>query len=302
MWQSLLLWWAESSRAPSPSATHSTRLTTSSTKQIWALGLGIAVILANVRYQWDRHIWDVQFTVVQDANIVAMAAKLLFTLAATFTRVSLICFYYRLIKDSGSFWFRWMLHSSMLWTIAVCISFVVLTVFQCTPVESYWLFPPMNKYHCLDEGKVTLAAGIINCVSDLLVTLIPIPIVMRLHMPLSQRFGVVVLLTLGIVVTVAGVVRTYFIWLSLIASWDETWYSYPLWISAVVEIDLAVVSRNTLRCIFRWLEPPPPLTSSHEAVRMRSGPETSFVTSMGVTHLGHRLNPLPKFYARPVER
>lgn len=86
-----------------------------------------------------------------------------------------------------------------------------------------------------------LGGGVINCASDLLTTVLPIPIVMRLQMPLRQRIGVCVLLCLGFIVTIAGVVRTYFIWKSLMGSYDETWYSYPLWIAAAVEIDLAVV-------------------------------------------------------------
>ena len=81
-----------------------------------------------------------------------------------------------------------------------------------------------------------------NSFSDLLTTILPIPIVMRLQMPLRQRIGVCVLLCLGFVVTVAGALRTYFIWRSLIDSWDQTWYAYPLWIAAAIEIDLAVVS------------------------------------------------------------
>lgn len=110
------------------------------------------------------------------------------------------------------------------------------------PVDYYWVFPPTGNGYCLDEGKVTLAAGVINCVSDLLCTVLPIPIIMRLQMPLKQRIGVCLLLCLGFIVTIAGVIRTYFIWKSLMDSWDETWYTYPLWIAAAVEIDLAVVS------------------------------------------------------------
>ena len=50
------------------------------------------------------------------------------------------------------------------------------------------------------------------------------------------------LLSAGIVVTIAGVVRTYFIWKSLIDTYDETWFTYPLWICAALELDIAVVS------------------------------------------------------------
>jgi hypothetical protein len=72
--------------------------------------------------------------------------------------------------------------------------------------------------------------------------MLPIPLIMRLKMPLKHRIEVCFLLGLGFVVTIAGIVRTYFIWKSLIDSWDTTWYSYPLWIAAAVEIDVAVVS------------------------------------------------------------
>ena len=86
-----------------------------------------------------------------------------------------------------------------------------------------------------------LGGGVINSVSDLLTTVLPIPIVMRLQMPLKQRIGVCILLCLGFVVTIAGSIRTYYSWKSLIASWDETWFAYPLWIAAAVEIDLGLI-------------------------------------------------------------
>ena len=87
-----------------------------------------------------------------------------------------------------------------------------------------------------------LGGGIINSVSDLLTTVLPIPIVLRLQMPLKQRIGVCILLCLGFIVTIAGSIRTYYTWKSLLDSWDEPWYAYPLWIAAAVEIDLGLVS------------------------------------------------------------
>jgi hypothetical protein len=109
-------------------------------------------------------------------------------------------------------------------------------------VQSYWQFPNVLDGQCVDEGAITLTCGIISCVADFLCTVLPIPVVLRLRMPLKQRIGVCVLLSAGIVVTIAGVIRTYFIWKSLIDTYDETWFTYPLWICAALEIDIAVVS------------------------------------------------------------
>lgn len=63
-------------------------------------------------------------------------------------------------------------------------------------------------------------------------------------MPLRERIGVCFLLSAGIVVTIAGIVRTYFVYQGLVATYDETWYTYPLWICAAIEIHLAVVSHD----------------------------------------------------------
>lgn len=63
-------------------------------------------------------------------------------------------------------------------------------------------------------------------------------------MPLRQRFGVAILFALGMVVTIAGVVRTWYIYKSFFLEDDTTWYAYPLWIAAAVEIDLGVVSQT----------------------------------------------------------
>ena len=68
---------------------------------------------------------------IQSANIIAFIAKIIFSLSATFIRLSLICFYYRLVRDSGTRWFNWVLHASVVWTIGVCVTFIVLTIWLC---------------------------------------------------------------------------------------------------------------------------------------------------------------------------
>lgn len=99
--------------------------------QLFTLGMTIVVILANEAYGWNRHEWDLAPEMIVGANKIAFVAKLMFTFAATFTRTSLICFYYRLVKDSGLKWFNWVLHASLAWTIAVCILFVGETIWLC---------------------------------------------------------------------------------------------------------------------------------------------------------------------------
>lgn len=207
---------------------------------LFTIGLTTVVLLANRHYGWDRHAYDILFDKFVPTSKIAMSAKVVFTAAATFTRLSLHCFYYRLVADSGKTWFKWLIHANVVYTVGIFISFTFIAIFLCHPVKNYWtLTAPANS--CMDEGYVTLVCGILNCVADFATTITPIPLVMGLHMPRRQRIAVAILFGLGIIVTVAGVVRTWYIYASLIKSYDQTWYAYPLWIAATVEIDLGVI-------------------------------------------------------------
>lgn len=68
----------------------------------------------------------------QNAGIVAYCAKLLFVQAATFTRISLILFYYRLVRDSGIQWFTYVLHGSMFFVVGLGISFTCVGIWLCS--------------------------------------------------------------------------------------------------------------------------------------------------------------------------
>lgn len=117
--------------------------------QLFTLGMNVSVILANTRYGWNRHLWEVEVSMsvlrflkyiavadscrrYQNAGIVAFCSKLLFVQAATFTRISLILFYYRLVRDSGIQWFTYVLHASMAFVVGLDISFTCVGIWLCS--------------------------------------------------------------------------------------------------------------------------------------------------------------------------
>jgi len=72
------------------------------------------------------------------------------------------------------------------------------------PVSAYWT---PNVGVCLSEGKVTLVNGIVNTIADAVTTALPIPMILQLKMRPMQKVGVISLLGLGFIVTIAGIVR-----------------------------------------------------------------------------------------------
>lgn len=89
------------------------------------------VLLANRKFGWDRHAWDVAPYMLENAGKIAFAAKLSFIGATTFVRISLNCFFYRLIKDSSHQWYAQVLHANLAFNIILGLVFVLLTVFLC---------------------------------------------------------------------------------------------------------------------------------------------------------------------------
>jgi hypothetical protein len=88
---------------------------------IFTIGMTAVVLLANRNYGWNRHLWDVEVSMIEHANIIA----------SSFTRLSLIFLYYRLIKDTQFRWYAITLHINLAFNLCILISFVLLAVFAC---------------------------------------------------------------------------------------------------------------------------------------------------------------------------
>lgn len=67
------------------------------------------------------------------------------------------------------------------------------------------------------------------------------PLIWRLKLPVRQRMAVISIFGVGIVVNVAGAIRTAFVYKSLIASYDSTWVGWPIFLAAAIEINLGLV-------------------------------------------------------------
>jgi hypothetical protein len=57
----------------------------------------------------------------------------------------------------------------------------------------------------------------------------------------NQKFGVVLLIALGYIVTAAGAVRTYYTYVILWKTYDQTWYNYYAFLAGTIENDLSLV-------------------------------------------------------------
>jgi hypothetical protein len=89
---------------------------------------------------------------------------------------------------------------------------------------------------------MTFALGLLNTIADFTITFLPIPIIISLKLPGRLRLTILSILSVGLLASVAGVVRTALTWRLTENLADSAWDFYPLWVVTIVEINITLVS------------------------------------------------------------
>lgn len=84
------------------------------------------------------------------------------------------------------------------------------SIFTCWPVEYYWTFlVPGSEGSCMSKGGVTYSNAALNILTDLVLIVIPAPLLWGLQIPKRQRIILMCLFGVGTFATVISVVRLH---------------------------------------------------------------------------------------------
>ncbi|KAJ5628661.1 hypothetical protein N7490_010889 [Penicillium lividum] len=210
---------------------------------VFAIAMVAVTSLATESWGFNRHIWDIPtdwFPTIEKLNL---SFQIMFSWSSGFTKISLLWFCRRLLgTGKGSFvLYNWAFIGSMIFVGLSVFMFTFLSIFQCSPIKAYWEVAPTYPHKCMNDGDIVFSASVINIFTDFLVTTLPMPLIWRLKLPARQRLAVISIFGLGVVVNVAGSVRTVYVWKSQKASYDQTWQGWPILVAAVVEISLGLI-------------------------------------------------------------
>ncbi|PNH29093.1 hypothetical protein BJF96_g7686 [Verticillium dahliae] len=78
-------------------------------------------------------------------------------------------------------------------------------IFACDPVDKSW--NPLKAGVCLPPGPSFTGYAVVTIVSDIIVTLLPIPVLLKLNIKLEKKLGLIVVFILGIFTTICSVMR-----------------------------------------------------------------------------------------------
>lgn len=110
-----------------------------------------------------------------------------------FTKLSLLTFYLHLSPQK---WFRY-----STWTAIVIVALYTTIItfmmfFQCSPPRKSFDFT-MEGGDCINAGVLYMATAVSNIFTDVILFILPIPMVYQLHMPVQQKVGAIVVFAIG---------------------------------------------------------------------------------------------------------
>jgi len=184
--------------------------------------------------------YDIPSSHVVTGLKMVMGAEISFATASTFTKLSMLTFSQRLLANSNlPFWRRITVLAMLLVSIQGSV-FCLTIIFQCRPISDYWTISKDPQPNCISQTSHLLAAGIINILTDFAVVILPIRMVLTLRLPRRDLIMVAILFGLGFISCLAGIARTYYLYITT-TTHDQVWAAYPVWVTSAIELYLGVI-------------------------------------------------------------
>jgi hypothetical protein len=117
---------------------------------------------------------------------------LIYIIVQVLTKVSILLFYLRVFPQR---WMRITVWTFVIWLLVHGIGFFLAVAFECTPVALIW-----NKNlegTCINQNAIVMAGAVFSIVEDLVIFILPMPLVTELNIGRGRRIILVVMFGLG---------------------------------------------------------------------------------------------------------
>ena len=169
-----------------------------------ALTYGLFIsILYSLHFGLGKHILRVGIPDAHLAGRALFVAEAIFPVCTALTKASILLLYRR-IFTLHTRWFR--LSYYAIWVLLICWAFAgfFTTTFQCWPIHVAWTHV---GGHCMDMKASLAALAVINTVHNLLILILPIPLIWQLQISMNKRIGICFIFALGCGDIASGIAR-----------------------------------------------------------------------------------------------
>ncbi|KAI1769995.1 hypothetical protein F4818DRAFT_446722 [Hypoxylon cercidicola] len=243
-----------------------------------SLGFALAsggVMLAACRYGYGKHVTTLS------ASDKYQAFKVTYKTCINLTKASILLLYLRIFSNTK--WLRWACRFMLTIVVLYCVASVTATIFQCTPITK--AFDKSLKGTCIDNGQFWYANAGFSITTDVIILILPMPLVYALQVPRVQKAALIMVFALGVFVVITSCLRVTTI--DIQATTPDQTYNISSTMWTITEMNVAIVCAclpQIRPLIVKWF--PRLMPSYYSGSRERSDKRA---TSAGIS--------LPRSYA-----
>ncbi|KAL3291181.1 ATP synthase F0 [Colletotrichum asianum] len=136
---------------------------------------------------------------------INFAGRPIYQIGISFFKIALLISYLRLLKGTDQKSYRRVVWMTIIIVFIAHLGCAFSLVFACTPVARSW--NPTLPGTCLAPGPSFTAYAVVTIVSDVVVALLPIPVLLKLNIRLEKKVGLIAIFLLGLFTTLCSILR-----------------------------------------------------------------------------------------------
>ncbi|VUC30887.1 unnamed protein product [Clonostachys rosea] len=185
-------------------------------------------------------IWTLDEDQITKAFKLSYAGESIYLLSLGLSKICVLWVYLRNFPNQL---FRYAVFVSMALVALPTAGLVFLHLFQCNPVHLVWdgwTGSTGARELCVDKQLINYIAAGFSIFQDVLILLLPIPLVLKLRMHINDKWGILCMFTLGAFITASSVVRLQYL-ITVGRSRNPTWDYVDAIIWTGVEVSVVVM-------------------------------------------------------------
>ncbi|CZR68219.1 uncharacterized protein PAC_18118 [Phialocephala subalpina] len=212
-----------------------------------------SMVIAFAHDGFGKHVYSLQNGDLFQALKHFYIAENIYVVVLGLTKISILAFYLRIFQHQE--WFRIGVHTLICITILSTAIISILTIFQCHPVTYFW-DKDIKDGACLNQNALAYANSGMSIAQDIMIIVLPIPVVVKLNMDIRRKVGVAFMFAVGGFGCIVSIVRLQ----SLLVfgnSIDPTWDYVSVTIWTALELSAAMIcsSMPALRSLMHQMVP-----------------------------------------------
>jgi hypothetical protein len=170
------------------------------------------------------------------------AGRPIYQLGVSFFKVALLISYLRLIQGTTQRVYRVVIYTTTVLIFLAHLACAFSLIFACRPVAKSWR--PLLDGTCLPPGPSFTAYAVVTIVSDVVVVVLPVPMLVGLNIQMAKKVGLIGIFILGLFTTLCSVFR--YLQINRIQFGDGNSTMLILW--GVIEFNVGVSHHTPALC------------------------------------------------------